>query len=168
MMFSLYPNYLAYLNASQVVVSESDPVSDDSHHAVPSLLACLTEQQFKEDFMEFAVELMCGENIDFWQRVRELRAMRDPQSISRGAKGIWKDFLSPSSPTELNVGSKTRRAIRYEVENGLCSSSTFNDAQREIYKLISLDVYPKFCHRLETEAAAAAAKEAESPKKEEN
>jgi hypothetical protein len=71
--------------------------------------------------------------------------VHDPEELTQQAEAIWDDFLSPSSPSELNVGSKIRRNIRYEVENKLVTANTFNDAQRDILKLISLDVYPKFC-----------------------
>jgi hypothetical protein len=30
------------------------------------------------------------------------------------------------------------------LTNGLVNAKTFNEAQREVYKLISLDVYPKY------------------------
>lgn len=69
-------------------------------------------------------------------------------------------YLAPTSANELNIGSKVRKAILYEISNGLMSTKcvlasslhffpltllrTFDDAQREIYKLISLDVYPKY------------------------
>ncbi len=89
---------------------------------------------------------MCGENIEFWLRVNAYQTVLDPEELHLQAMSIWDDFLSSSSPTELNVGSKTRKAIRYELENGLAAASTYNEAQREVLKLISLDVYPKFCN----------------------
>lgn len=155
MQFSLYPEYLAYLNASRrqsSPTSAREPKASRSRSAslqgdagVPTLRDCLVKPQYAARFRAFAGTLLCAENIEFWQSVNQLQATRDPEEISVRARRIYDDFLSPSSPMELNVGSKTRRAIRYEVENDLCTSTTFNDAQREIYKLISLDVYPKFC-----------------------
>jgi hypothetical protein len=64
---------------------------------------------------------------------------------SEEAAKLYDEFLSPFSATELNVSSKIRKAIRYQIENNICTTSTFNEAQREVFKLISLDVYPKFC-----------------------
>ncbi len=106
----------------------------------------MTKREFAEPFLAFAGTLLCGENIEFWQRVNAYQTVLDPEEQHVQAMSIWDDFLSPSSPTELNVGSKTRKAIRYELENQLVTASTFNEAQRDVLKLISLDVYPKFCN----------------------
>ena len=110
---------------------------------MPTLRECLTQPEYSGIFKDFAITLLCGENIEFWRQVAAFQSLRDPELIAECAHDIWAEFLSPTSPTELNVGSKTRKAIRYHIENDLCTASTFNDAQREIYKLISLDVYPK-------------------------
>ncbi len=175
MQFSLYPEYLAYLNASRQSLSPAtaskEPRSlaanaaarQSSHQsASPSLRCgldaifsfcltfsrrsdCLTKPEFAAPFRTFAEELLCAENIDFWSRVNAFQSVLDPEELQQQAGAIWDDFLSPFSPSELNVGSKIRRSIRYEVENKLVTASTFNEAQRDILKLISLDVYPKFC-----------------------
>jgi hypothetical protein len=56
-------------------------------------------------------------------------------------------FFSSTSSATLNVGFKMQRAIRFDVEHGLITPKMFDAAHREIYKLISLDVYPKYIAR---------------------
>ena len=174
MQFSLYPDYLSYLNQARSAKTKSSKEADAVHPAedalaelttnrmrrsnsisissdleVPTLRECLCRPDYAGIFKEFAATLLCEENIEFWRLVAGYQPLRDPEEMMTSARHIWDEFLSPASSTELNVGSKTRKAIRYDIENDLCSSSTFNDAQREIYKLISLDVYPRFCQEYE-------------------
>lgn len=201
MQFSLYPDYLAYLNLSRSAsktlpgvasakartrddrsmssaaaggvaprsprerrLKRSNSISVSADVDVPTLRECLTKPEYRGLFQEFSATLRCEENVVFWQRLAEYESMRDPQQLADRAKEIWTEFLSPSSLRELNVGSKTRKAIRYQVENDLCTSDTFKSAQREIYKLISLDVYPRFCQEYENIFARRRASEDESQK----
>jgi hypothetical protein len=32
-------------------------------------------------FLDFAVTLLCGENIDFWKRVKDFQAILDPNVV---------------------------------------------------------------------------------------
>lgn len=96
-------------------------------------------------FHAFATTLLAGENVDFWHRVVAFQSLKDQDAIQEEAKKIYGTFLSPASASELNVSSKIRKSVKYEVENSLANAATFDDAHREVYRLLSLDVYPKFC-----------------------
>ena len=175
MQFCLYPDYLCFLNASreghlqnqqqqrvknQVKSSRSTEMllknstglngrkltKSESHlNLVPSLRDCLTKPYLYKKFLEFAGTLRCAENVSFWQDVHVFQSIMDPDEIGRRASKIYETYLSASSSMELNISAKIRKTIRYELTSGLFSNTIFNEAQRDTYKLISLDVYPKFC-----------------------
>ncbi len=165
MQFSLYPAYLSYLNASRggggrvaapkgnsspqpISSSAGSPTAAASQSSVPSLRDCLCKEEFYKSFYSFAVTLLAGENVDFWNRVVQFQNLSDPADVPAHAQQIFGHFLSPTSANELNVSSRVRKKIQFEIENNLANNSTFNDAQREIYRLLSLDVYPKFCQTI--------------------
>lgn len=114
MRFSLYPQYLAYLNRAtnsdpatpKSPTSPTSPISPTSAAAepkavkrstsgglegVPTLRQCLTKREETVKFIRFAETLMCAENVLFWLEVNEFQALTDDVEMVAMSLQIWEE-----------------------------------------------------------------------------
>jgi len=60
------------------------------------------------------------------------------------AKEINNSFIDHPSKTQVNLSSKMRSDIQNAIDSGQCKRETFDEAQREIFAVMSRDSYPRF------------------------
>ncbi|ULT92583.1 hypothetical protein L3Y34_009990 [Caenorhabditis briggsae] len=91
---------------------------------------------------EFLKGEFSDENILFWQACEELKRERNSEKIEEKARIIYEDFISILSPKEVSLDSRVRDLVNTNM--GRPSTSTFNEAQNQIYVLMQRDSYPRY------------------------
>jgi len=82
------------------------------------------------------------ENILFWLAVEDLRHESNPTIIEEKARVIYEDYISILSPKEVSLDSRVREVVNRNMVDP--SSTTFDEAQLQIYTLMHRDSYPRF------------------------
>ncbi|XP_056312321.1 regulator of G-protein signaling 5 [Danio aesculapii] len=88
------------------------------------------------------------ENLQFWLACKEYKSSSGAKRISK-AQLIYKEFINPDAPHEVNLDSETREAVMQLMEEP--SVDTFDEAQLRIFTLMAKDSFPRFlrsayCH----------------------
>jgi regulator of G-protein signaling len=82
------------------------------------------------------------ENILFWLACEELKDEKCAERVEEKARFIYEDFISILSPKEVSLDSRVREQINKNMLKPC--SSTFDEAQLQIYTLMRRDSYPRF------------------------
>ncbi|XP_019870595.2 regulator of G-protein signaling 11 isoform X2 [Aethina tumida] len=94
------------------------------------------------EFTQYLKKEYSHENIRFWRAVNDLRRSAQSQ-IPRMVEAIFKEFLAPAAPCEINIDGKTMEKIHQEMKNP--TRFTFDAAQEHVYTLLlKKDCYPRF------------------------
>ncbi|XP_064634659.1 regulator of G-protein signaling 7-like isoform X2 [Lineus longissimus] len=81
------------------------------------------------------------ENIRFWQACEELKQGKMLQ-IPAQANEIYREFLAPGAPCEINIDCKTMELTQHNLKNP--TRYTFDAAQEHIFTLMKKDSYQRF------------------------
>lgn len=97
--------------------------------------------------LKFARSRLCGENLDFLAKVARYRALLE--KVSKSIYDIHQEFISTSSPTQINLPEAEQRRVNLEMKSALATTlpsleCVFLDAQGHIEDLVFQDVYPRF------------------------
>lgn len=82
------------------------------------------------------------ENILFWSACEDLKKEPSPEVVEEKARIIYEEYVSILSPREVSLDARVREIINRNMIHP--SSSTFDDAQLQIYTLMHRDSYPRF------------------------
>lgn len=109
--------------------------------------------------LEFARSRLCGENIEFLERVNRYHSLLN--EVSKAIAEIHRDFVSPTSPTQINLTEEKLLGVNHQMKSALNSTlpsleSIFADAQVEIQSMVYGDIYPKFVRNQISISAAKA------------
>jgi len=96
-------------------------------------------RKFFRDFLRLEYS---EENILFWLAVEELKNESNPAGVEEKARVIYEDYISILSPKEVSLDSKVREVVNRNMVDP--TSSTFDEAQLQIYTLMHRDSYPRF------------------------
>ncbi|KAL2723947.1 uncharacterized protein V1478_008460 [Vespula squamosa] len=94
------------------------------------------------EFTNYLRKEYSHENIRFWVAVKDLRHSYQAQ-ITEKVNEIFKEFLAPGAPCEINIDGKTMEKVHQEMKNP--SRFTFDSAAEHVYTLLlKKDCYPRF------------------------
>ncbi|XP_051155058.1 uncharacterized protein LOC127277749 isoform X3 [Leptopilina boulardi] len=94
------------------------------------------------EFTNYLRKEYSHENIRFWMAVKDLRHSYQAQ-IAEKVNEIFKEFLAPGAPCEINIDGKTMEKVHQEMKNP--SRFTFDSAAEHVYALLlKKDCYPRF------------------------
>lgn len=107
----------------------------------------------------FSETRLCGENMTFLESVEKHRAMLN--DVAKIMFEIHRDFISPKAMTQINISDNLLLKANKDLKTSLSSTlpkleSVFVDAQNEIERLVSFDIYPRFVRHQMTKSAAKA------------
>ncbi|XP_043258335.1 uncharacterized protein LOC122400767 isoform X1 [Colletes gigas] len=95
-----------------------------------------------QEFTNYLRKEYSHENIRFWLAVKDLRHSFQAQ-INDKVNEIFKEFLAPGAPCEINIDGKTMEKVHQEMKNP--SRFTFDSAAEHVYTLLlKKDCYPRF------------------------
>ncbi|XP_052004576.1 regulator of G-protein signaling 20 [Xyrauchen texanus] len=93
-------------------------------------------------FQQFLKTEFSEENLLFWLACEELKKETNKTVVEQTVKQIYEDYVSILSPKEVSLDSRVREVINRNMQEP--SSSTFDDAQQQIYTLMQRDSYPRY------------------------
>lgn len=92
-------------------------------------------------FHNFLKKEFSDENLEFWVECENFKTLSNTKQSKHAAK-IYQKYVAENSPMEVNIDGPTRTFLAADVT---CpSSEMFNEAQRQIFKLMQLDSFPRF------------------------
>ncbi|XP_025261847.1 uncharacterized protein LOC105251353 isoform X6 [Camponotus floridanus] len=95
-----------------------------------------------QEFTNYLRKEYSHENIRFWLAVKDLRHSFQAQ-IPDKVNEIFREFLAPGAPCEINIDGKTMEKVHQEMKNP--SRFTFDSAAEHVYTLLlKKDCYPRF------------------------
>jgi hypothetical protein len=101
-----------------------------------SLDAVMKDPILKKGFRFFCNEELNLENLLFYEQVEIFR-----RHVSERTKKISKVFVNAGSPSEINIKDSMRKEALKASE---LSSKAFDDAQDEIFRVMSNDTFPRY------------------------
>uniref|UniRef100_A0A8C2CSL3 Si:ch211-196h16.12 n=1 Tax=Cyprinus carpio TaxID=7962 RepID=A0A8C2CSL3_CYPCA len=81
------------------------------------------------------------ENLEFWLACEEYKSASGSRLAAR-AHNIYKQFINPDAPREVNLDSETREVLMGLMEDP--TADTFDEAQQRIFSLMAKDPFPRF------------------------
>ncbi|XP_045732325.1 regulator of G-protein signaling 13 [Mirounga angustirostris] len=82
------------------------------------------------------------ENIKFWMACETYKKIASRRSRISRAKKLYKIYIQPQSPREINIDSSTRETIVRNIQEP--TQTCFEEAQRIVYMHMERDSYPRF------------------------
>uniref|UniRef100_A0A8C0GM69 Regulator of G protein signaling 13 n=1 Tax=Chelonoidis abingdonii TaxID=106734 RepID=A0A8C0GM69_CHEAB len=82
------------------------------------------------------------ENIEFWLACETYKKIESRRKRISVAKRIFKNYIQPQAPKEINIDSPAREAIIRNIQEP--TQSCFDEAQRIVYMHMERDSYPRF------------------------
>ncbi|CAL1273251.1 unnamed protein product [Larinioides sclopetarius] len=122
--------------------SESPPTLEEIRSWGESFDRLMRNATGRRVFRDFLRCEYSEENILFWLACEDLKRERNPELVEEKARSIYEDYVSILSPKEVSLDSKVREIVNRNMKNP--TSSTFDDAQLQIYTLMHRDSYPRF------------------------
>ncbi|XP_043078413.1 regulator of G-protein signaling 21 isoform X1 [Puntigrus tetrazona] len=119
--------------------------TEDCHYQQdqgPKLSDLLENRDYLDAFRSFLQSEFSAENIEFWLACREYKQMTSSGELSNKAEDIYKEFLHPMAPKEVNVDHHTREKIKRSLVKP--DLTCFDEAEMHIYRLMEKDSCPRF------------------------
>uniref|UniRef100_A0A674IVE7 RGS domain-containing protein n=1 Tax=Terrapene triunguis TaxID=2587831 RepID=A0A674IVE7_9SAUR len=82
------------------------------------------------------------ENIEFWLACETYKKIESRRKRISVARRIFKNYIQPQAPKEINIDSPAREAIIRNIQEP--TQSCFDEAQRIVYMHMERDSYPRF------------------------
>ncbi|XP_054432556.1 regulator of G-protein signaling 13 [Pteronotus mesoamericanus] len=82
------------------------------------------------------------ENIKFWMACETYKKIASRWSRVSQAKKLYRIYIQPQSPREINIDSSTRETILRNIQEP--TQTCFEVAQRIVYMHMERDSYPRF------------------------
>ncbi|XP_027699170.1 regulator of G-protein signaling 13 isoform X1 [Vombatus ursinus] len=82
------------------------------------------------------------ENMKFWMACETYKKTASRFSRISKAKKLYKTYIKPQSPREINIDSPTREAIIKNIQEP--TQNCFDEAQKIVYMHMERDSYPRF------------------------
>uniref|UniRef100_A0A8D0VBY8 RGS domain-containing protein n=1 Tax=Sus scrofa TaxID=9823 RepID=A0A8D0VBY8_PIG len=82
------------------------------------------------------------ENIKFWMACETYKKIASRWSRTSRAKKLYKIYIQPESPREINIDSSTRETIIKNIQEP--TPTCFEEAQKIVYMHMERDSYPRF------------------------
>uniref|UniRef100_A0A8D0GUJ2 Regulator of G protein signaling 13 n=1 Tax=Sphenodon punctatus TaxID=8508 RepID=A0A8D0GUJ2_SPHPU len=82
------------------------------------------------------------ENIEFWLACETYKRTASRRKRISMARKLFKDYIQPQAPREINIDSPAREAIIRNIKEP--TQSCFDEAQKIVYMHMERDSYPRF------------------------
>ncbi|XP_050639030.1 regulator of G-protein signaling 13 isoform X1 [Macaca thibetana thibetana] len=82
------------------------------------------------------------ENIQFWMACETYKKIASRWSRTSRAKKLYKIYIQPQSPREINIDNSTRQTIIKNIQEP--TETCFEEAQKIVYMHMERDSYPRF------------------------
>ncbi|XP_015347527.1 regulator of G-protein signaling 13 [Marmota marmota marmota] len=82
------------------------------------------------------------ENIKFWKACETYKKIASRWSRVSMAKKLYKTYIQPQSPREINIDNSTRETIIMNIQEP--TQTCFEEAQKMVYMHMAMDSYPRF------------------------
>jgi regulator of G-protein signaling len=127
------------------------PNNDDSQEEREKLIAsrselhslrdCLGNEKSRNYFRLFLSREFNVENISFWEAAHEYKT-----AFLKKSNHIYSTFISQAAISQVNIPASQRAVLKKMLVNDdpVCDSKMFDNAQDEIFKLMSRDPFPRF------------------------
>eukprot|EP00117_Sycon_ciliatum_P027349 scpid73182/ scgid1863/ Regulator of G-protein signaling 12 len=110
-----------------------------------SLKNLLTDPNGLPMFLKYCTQLLCEENLLFWQAVEDFRnAGYAEEEVQYVGKNIFNDFIHHTGKHQVNLNSKTSKAVKARVKEQDITLDMYDACQTEIFELMKTDSYRKF------------------------
>uniref|UniRef100_A0A8C9W0A5 Si:ch211-196h16.12 n=1 Tax=Scleropages formosus TaxID=113540 RepID=A0A8C9W0A5_SCLFO len=131
-------NHLSHLpwdsNLQHILMSPQSKFTTVTLYPTPYLMGL-------EAFRWFLRSEFSEENLEFWLACEDYRSTAESQ-LGAKAHGIYSQFINSQAPQEVNLDSETREAVTNMLRDP--RADAFNNAQQQIYTLMSKDSFPRF------------------------
>lgn len=142
------------MSSKTAAAGNSQPVKRKSGAKISQVIAWETWEIGLEDFLqhsgrreyfaEFLVWEFSSENLTFWNGVNDFRQLPQ-EKLPEEANKIFNQFIKEGAPMQVNVIGTRRKVIADAIEKPAgISSSLFDQAQGDIFKLMNKDTWPRF------------------------
>ncbi|MEE6496281.1 hypothetical protein FKM82_002282 [Ascaphus truei] len=82
------------------------------------------------------------ENIEFWFACENYRNITSRWKRMLKAKKLFKTYIKPNSPREINIDGHIREALKKEIQRP--TPKSFDEAQIIVFRHMERDSYPRF------------------------
>ncbi|TKC45387.1 hypothetical protein EI555_007812 [Monodon monoceros] len=82
------------------------------------------------------------ENIKFWMACETYKKVASQRSRTSRAKKLYRTYIQPQSPREINIDSSTRETIIKNIQEP--TQTCFEEAQKIVHMHMERDSYPRF------------------------
>merc|ERR1711939_1202135 len=109
--------------------------------------------------LKFSRSRLCGENLEFLEKVDKYNALLN--EVANSMFEIHRDYISVNAENQINIPENILLKVNKDLKSALASTlpkleSVFVDAQNDIERLVSMDIYPRFVRHHMTMSAAKA------------
>ncbi|KAJ8675442.1 hypothetical protein QAD02_011228 [Eretmocerus hayati] len=106
-----------------------------------SLKELLQDPVGREQFIRFLDKEFSGENLKFWEAVRDLKTL--PQKdVEEKVSEIWNEFLASDASCPINVDSRSHEATKRNLEKP--DRWSYDVAAAHVYHLMKSDSYSRY------------------------
>ncbi|XP_004068151.2 regulator of G-protein signaling 5-like [Oryzias latipes] len=120
------------------------PSVDDVNQWAQSLDKLLNHKYGKTAFRLYLKSEFCEENIEFWMACEDFKLLKTRREKVTKAKKMYKEFIKPDAPKEINLDYQTRDNIIQSLDDP--TTTSFLAAQKKVYSLMENNAYPRFIH----------------------
>jgi len=102
------------------------------------------------------------ENLLFWKEAEQYKGIFMPEDRVVSARHICELYVTSGATWQVNIRANLRSEIEVEVAAADPSEEVFDRAQHDIYELIRMELYPRYCEEVSDEDNHHGEEEAES------
>ncbi|XP_058806837.1 regulator of G-protein signaling 7 [Phymastichus coffea] len=106
-----------------------------------SLQELLQDPVGREQFIRFLDKEFSGENLKFWESVRDLKTV-PRKHVAQMVTDIWNEYLGPDASCPINVDSRSFEATKKNIENP--DQWSYDIAAAHVYHLMKSDSYSRY------------------------
>ena len=104
-------------------------------------------------FARFLSRSHCLEILLFWKEVEQYKSLFSPEERGATFMKIYEMYCEPGAPWQVNFKGQYFKEIEAAKKAGgdigNVDEDVFDAAQTEVYELMRLDLFPRFCEHLE-------------------
>jgi len=112
-----------------------------------TVISSIVKTGKRDSFNRYVKKTYCYENIAFLAEESKFHKLKYQFHINRIAKIIYKKFIKEGSENEINISSSVRNEIKNSINNGKINLKIFENAKKEIGKLVKTDSLRNFNNR---------------------
>jgi PAS domain S-box-containing protein len=109
--------------------------------------------------LKFSQSRLCGENMAFLDKVDKYNSLLN--EVAKSMFEIHRDYISVNADNQINIPESLLINVNRDLKAALASTlpkleTVFVDSQKEIERLVAMDIYPRFVRHQMTMSAARA------------